>query len=60
MEKVVEKGDPIVGPAVLINLYPQDLSNTGSLIRQHTQANMRPKHIQQRATRSGFSQRRCT
>jgi hypothetical protein len=30
LKEVKEKGDPVGGPAVSINLNPQDLSNTGS------------------------------
>jgi hypothetical protein len=42
-----EKGDSVGGPAVLINLDPQDLSNTGPPNRQHIPADMRPPtHIQ--------------
>ncbi|KRY94747.1 hypothetical protein T4B_11342 [Trichinella pseudospiralis] len=37
-----KKGDPVGGPAVTITLDPQDLSNTGPPIRQHTPADMRP------------------
>jgi hypothetical protein len=41
-----EKGNP-GGPAVSINLDPQDLSNTGTPNRQHIPADMRPPlHIQ--------------
>jgi hypothetical protein len=42
-----EKGDPVGGPAVSINLDPRDLSNTGPPNRQHTPDDMRPPtHIQ--------------
>ena len=42
-----EKGKPVGGPAVSINLDPQDLSNAGPPNRQHTPADMRPPtHIQ--------------
>jgi hypothetical protein len=42
-----EKGDPVGGPAILISLDPQDLSNTGPPNRQHTPADKRsPTHIQ--------------
>jgi hypothetical protein len=42
-----EKGEPVGGPAVSINLDPQDLSNTGPPNRQHTPADRRPPtHIQ--------------
>jgi hypothetical protein len=42
-----EKGDPVGGPAVSINLDPQELSNTEPPNSQHTPADMRPPtHIQ--------------
>ena len=44
-EEAEEKGDPLGGPAVSINLDPRDLSNTGPPNRQHTLADMRPQHI---------------
>jgi hypothetical protein len=48
-----EKGNPLGGPTVLINLDHQDLSNTGPPNRQHTPADMRPPtHIQWRITGS--------
>jgi hypothetical protein len=48
MKEAEEKGNPVVGPAVAINLDPRDLSNTRPLNRQHTPADdMRPPtHIQ--------------
>jgi hypothetical protein len=56
-----EEGNPVGGPAVLTNLEPQNLSDTGPSTRQHTPADMRsPAHIQRRTARSRFSQRRCT
>jgi hypothetical protein len=56
-----KEGIPAEGPAISINLDPQDLSDTGSSIRQHIPAYMRPPtHIQQRTAGSGFNQRRCT
>jgi hypothetical protein len=45
-EKLVEaeeKGDPVRGPAVSINLEPRDLSDTGPPTRQYTLADMRPQ-----------------
>jgi hypothetical protein len=39
--KEAEKGDPVEGPIVSINLDPQDLSNTGPPNRQHAPADMR-------------------
>jgi hypothetical protein len=48
LKEFEEKGDPIGGPAVLINLDPQDLSNTGPPNRHHTPADMRPQHIYSR------------
>jgi hypothetical protein len=52
-EKAEEKGNPVGGPAVSINLDPRDLSNTGPPNRQHTPADMRPpKHKQQRTAGS--------
>ena len=42
-----EKGNPVGGPAVSINLDCQDLSNTGPPNRQDITADMRPPtHIQ--------------
>jgi hypothetical protein len=47
LKEAEEEGDPVGGPAVLINLDPQDLSNTGPSNRQHTPADMRPlTHIE--------------
>ena len=47
LKEAVEKGDSVRGPAVLINLDPQDLSNTGPPKRQHIPADMKPPtHIQ--------------
>jgi hypothetical protein len=44
-----EEGNPVGGPAVSINLDPQDLSDTGPPTRQHTPADMRPStHIYSR------------
>jgi hypothetical protein len=61
VKKAEEKGNPVGGPAVSINLNPRDLSNTGPPNRQHTPADMRsPIHIQWRTTWSVFIQRRCT
>eukprot|EP00072_Mus_musculus_P007796 NP_001230187.1 uncharacterized protein LOC215467 [Mus musculus] len=49
LKEAEEKGDPVGGPAVSINLDSRDLSNTGPPNRQHTPADMRPpRHIQQR------------
>jgi hypothetical protein len=42
LKEAEEKGNPVGGPAVSINLDPQDLSNTGSPNRQHVPAYMRP------------------
>jgi hypothetical protein len=57
-EEAEEEGNPVGGPAVSINLDPQDLSDTGSPTRQHTSADMRPPTIiQQRAAGSVFIQR---
>jgi hypothetical protein len=39
-----EKGDPVEGTAVSINLDPLDLSNTGPTKRQHIPADMRPSN----------------
>ena len=42
-----QKGNVVGGPAVSINLDPQNLSNTGPPNRQHTPGDMRPPtHIQ--------------
>jgi hypothetical protein len=47
MKEAEEKGDPVRGPAVSINLYLRDISNTGPPNRQHTPADRRlPTHIQ--------------
>jgi hypothetical protein len=47
LKEAEEKGDPVGEPAVLVNLDPQDLSNTGPQNRQHIPADMRPLiHIQ--------------
>ena len=44
-----EKGEPVGGPAISINLDLQDLSSTGPPIRQVTPAYMKlPTHMQQR------------
>jgi hypothetical protein len=46
MKEAEEKGDPIGGPTVSINLDPLDVSNTGPPNRQHTPADIRaPTHI---------------
>ena len=42
LEEAEEEGDPVGGPAVSINLDPQDLSDTGTPTRQHTPTDMRP------------------
>jgi hypothetical protein len=42
LREAEEKGNPIGGPAVSINLDPWDLSNTEPSNRQDTPANMRP------------------
>jgi hypothetical protein len=44
LKKAEEKGDPEGGPAVSINLDPQDLSKNGPPNRQHSPAEMRPQH----------------
>jgi hypothetical protein len=47
LKEAEEKGDPVGGTAMSINLDPQDLSNTGPPNRQHTPADMRPPtHIE--------------
>ena len=46
--KEAEKGEPAGGPAISINLNPQDLSNTEPPNRQHTPADMRPQHTYSR------------
>jgi hypothetical protein len=47
LKEAKEKGKPVEGPAVSINLDPSDLSNTGPPNRQHIPADMRPPtHIQ--------------
>jgi hypothetical protein len=53
-----EEGDPVRGPAVSINLDPQDLVDTGTPTRQYMPDDMRPlKHIQQRTAGFVFNQR---
>ena len=47
LKEAEEKDDPVGGPAISINLDPQELSNTGPPTRQDTAADMRPPtHIQ--------------
>jgi hypothetical protein len=47
LKEAKEKGDPVGGPAVLINLDPRGISDTGPPNRQHTPTDMRPStHIQ--------------
>jgi hypothetical protein len=47
MKEAEEKDDSVGGPAVLVNLKPQDLSNIGPPNRQRIPADMRPlTHIQ--------------
>ena len=49
MKEAKEKGNPVGGPAISINLDPRDLSNTGPPNRQHTPADMRPPtHLQKK------------
>ena len=61
LEKAKEEGNPVGGPAVTINLHPQNLSDTGPPSRHHLSAHMRPlTHIQQRTARSVLNQRWCT
>jgi hypothetical protein len=58
LKEAKEKGNPAGGPAVLINLDPQDLSDIGPPNRQHTPAYMRsPTLIQQTASGSVFIQK---
>jgi hypothetical protein len=42
LKEAEEKGYPVGGPAVSINLNPRDVSNTGPPNRQHIPADMRP------------------
>jgi hypothetical protein len=57
LKEAEEKGNAVGGPAVSINLDPQDL-NTGTPNWQHTPADMRlPTHIQWRTIGSVFMQR---
>jgi hypothetical protein len=59
LEEAEEEGNPVGGPAVSINLDPQDLSDTGLPTRKHISADMKlPKHITLRTARSWFSQRK--
>jgi hypothetical protein len=44
LKEAEEKGDSVRGPVVLVNLDPQDLSNTEPPNRQHTPADMSPQH----------------
>ena len=46
LKEVEEKGAPIGGSAVLVNLDPQDLWNTGPY--QHIPVDMRPQHTHSR------------
>jgi hypothetical protein len=47
LKEAKERGNPVGGPAVSINLDRWDLSNTRPPNRQHTPADMRsPTHIQ--------------
>ena len=47
LKEAEEKGDPVGGLAVSINLDLQDLLNTGQPKRQYTPADVRPPtHIQ--------------
>jgi hypothetical protein len=58
LKETEEKGDPVGGPAISINLDPRDLSNTGPPNTQNTAANGRPpRHIQYRTSGSVFIQR---
>jgi hypothetical protein len=57
LKEAEQKGNPVGGPAVPINLDLQDLSNTGPPNRQHIPADMRsPIHIQQRTAGSFHSE----
>jgi hypothetical protein len=42
LEEAEEEGGTVGEPAVSINLYPEDLSNPGTLMRQHAPAEIRP------------------
>jgi hypothetical protein len=42
LKEAEKKGNPAGGPAVSINLDPQNLSNTGPPNRQHTPVDSRP------------------
>jgi hypothetical protein len=47
LEEAEEKGNPVGGPAVSINLDPRGLENSGLPNKLHTPAVMRPPtHIQ--------------
>ena len=51
MKEAGEKGDPIEGPTISINLDSWDLSNLEQSNRQHSPADMRPPtHRQQRTS----------
>jgi hypothetical protein len=55
LEEAEEECDPVGKPAVSINLDFRDLSDTGTLTRQHIPADMRPPtEIQQRTTSLGL------
>jgi hypothetical protein len=45
LEEAEEEQDPVGEPTVSINLDPQNLSDTWSPTRQHTQADIRSQHI---------------
>jgi hypothetical protein len=58
MKEAEAKGNPVEGPAISINLGPQDLLNIGPPNKQHTPADMRPPtHIELKTGRSVFIQR---
>jgi hypothetical protein len=42
LKEAEKKGNPVGGPAVSINLFLENLSNTGPPNRQHEPADMRP------------------
>jgi hypothetical protein len=58
LKEAEEKGDPVGGPAVLINLDPPRFFKHWTTNREHTPTNMRPPtHIQVKTSSSVFIQR---
>ena len=61
LEEAEEEGHPVGGPAVSINLNPQDLSDIRSSTRKLAPADKRPlAHMQWKNAGTGFNQGACT